>query len=168
MRIALIAAMARDRVIGKNGDMPWHLPAELQHFKRVTMGKPVVMGRTTFESIGRPLPGRTNIVLTRSCQQPYTDDQGVIWVSDTEQAVSAAGEAEELMVIGGGQVYQEFLPHAARLYLTQIDIEVEGDTWFPDFQVLGDWELREQVEYPADSKNPHAFTTQVFERVSKL
>ncbi|MGQ4276585.1 type 3 dihydrofolate reductase [Pseudidiomarina sp. E22-M8] len=168
MRIALIAAMARDRVIGNHGDMPWHLPAELEHFKRVTMGKPVAMGRSTFESIGRPLPGRTNIVLSRKYQQPHTDEQGVIWVSDTEQAVAAAGESDELMVIGGGQVYQEFLPHAGRLYLTQIDVAVEGDTWFPDFQALADWELKEQVEHPADANNPHAFTTQVFERVNKL
>ncbi|MDN7124382.1 type 3 dihydrofolate reductase [Pseudidiomarina sp. 1APP75-32.1] len=168
MRIALIAAMAHDRVIGKNGDMPWHLPAELQHFKRITMGKPVVMGRKTYESIGRPLPGRTNIVLSRKYQQPYTDEQGVVWVSDTGQAVTAAGDTEELMVIGGGHVYQEFLPHAARLYLTQIDVKVEGDTWFPDFHALGEWELKEQVAHPADKNNPHSFSTQVFERVNNL
>ncbi len=168
MRIALIAAMAHDRVIGKDGDMPWHLPAELQHFKRITLGKPIVMGRTTYETIGRPLPGRTNIVMSRKYQQPYTDEQGVIWVSDTEQAVAAAGECEELMVIGGGQLYREFLPHAVRLYLTQIDVAVAGDTWFPDFQAAGDWQLREQVEHTADEKNPHNFKTQVFERVNNL
>ena len=164
MRIALIAAMARDRVIGKDGAMPWHLPAELQHFKRITMGKPVVMGRATYESIGRPLPGRLNIVLSRKYQQPFTDEKGVVWVNSPEQAVQQAGECEELMVIGGGHVYQEFLPHAHRLYLTEIDLVVEGDTWFPDFHASGNWEVREQIEHPADHENPHAFATLVYER----
>lgn len=165
MRIALIAAMAKDRVIGKDGAMPWHLPAELQHFKRITLGKPVVMGRATYESIGRPLPGRRNIVLSRRYQQPYTDEQGVIWVSDPEQAVVAAGETDELMIIGGGHVYNEFLPHAQRLYITEIDLSVAGDTWFPDFKATGAWELKEQVEHPSDDKNAHRFNTLVYDRV---
>ncbi|RUO62525.1 type 3 dihydrofolate reductase [Pseudidiomarina insulisalsae] len=165
MRIALIAAMAEDRVIGKDGAMPWHLPAELQHFKRITLGKPVVMGRATYESIGRPLPGRRNIILSRKYQQPYTDDQGVIWVSSPAQAVAAAGECEELMIIGGGHVYNEFLRHAQRLYLTEIDLKVAGDTWFPDFEALGDWQLHEQIEHPADAKNPHSFKTLVYDRI---
>ncbi|RUO59716.1 type 3 dihydrofolate reductase [Pseudidiomarina marina] len=165
MHIALVAAMAANRVIGKDGKMPWHLPAELQHFKRITLGKPVVMGRTTYESIGRPLPGRTNIVLSRKYQQPYTDEQGVIWVNSPEQAVHTAGHTEELMVIGGGHVYAEFLPHAYRLYLTQIQLETEGDTFFPDYHAQANWELVESVEHPADEKNPHAFVTEVYERV---
>lgn len=164
MRIALIAAMAQDRVIGKDGAMPWHLPAELQHFKRITLGKPVVMGRNTYESIGRPLPGRLNIVLSRRYQQPHTDEQGVVWVSDPEQAVAAAGETDELMIIGGGHVYNEFLPYAQRLYITEIDLNVAGDTWFPDYKALGEWELREQVEHPSDTKNPHSFKTLVYDR----
>lgn len=165
MHIALVAAMAANRVIGKDGKMPWHLPAELQHFKRITLGKPVVMGRTTYESIGRPLPGRTNIVLSRKYPQPYTDEQGVIWVNSPEQAVHAAGHTEELMVIGGGHVYAEFLPHAYRLYLTQIQLETEGDTFFPDYHAQANWELVESVEHPADDKNSHAFVTEVYERV---
>lgn len=164
MRIAMVAAMAKDRVIGKDGAMPWHLPAELQHFKRVTLGKPVVMGRATYESIGRPLPGRLNIVLTRRYQQPFTDELGVVWVSTPQQAVSAAGECEELMVIGGGHVYREFLPFAHRLYLTEIDLNVAGDTWFPDYQASADWELKESVLHPSDAKNPHNFTTLVYDR----
>lgn len=164
MHIALVAAMAANRVIGKDGNMPWHLPAELQHFKKVTLGKPVVMGRTTYESIGRPLPGRTNIVLSRKYQQPYTDDKGVIWVSSAQQAVTAAGHAEELMVIGGGHVYAEFLPHAQRLYLTQIQLETEGDTYFPDYQAEGNWQLLESFEHPADDKNPYSFVTEVYQR----
>lgn len=110
MKIALVAAMAAKRVIGKNMQMPWHLPAELQYFKKITLGKPIVMGRATFEAIGRPLPGRTNIILTRqeiatSAQQP-----SVVWVHSPEQAVAAAGKVEELMVIGGGKIYELFYP----------------------------------------------------------
>lgn len=164
MHIALVAAMAANRVIGKDGKMPWHLPAELQHFKRVTLGKPVVMGRTTYESIGRPLPGRTNIVLSRKHQQPYTDEHGVIWVDSPQLAVREAGRTDELMVIGGGHVYAEFLPYADRLYLTQIQLETEGDTFFPDYQAAAEWELIESVEHSADSKNPHAFVTEVYQR----
>src|SRR5690606_30525750 len=112
MKIALVAAMAHNRVIGKDNKMPWHLPAELQHFKKITLGKPIVMGRATFESIGRPLPGRTNIVLTR--QEIAATDQadGVIWVHSPEQAMTAAGAADELMIIGGGKIYELFLPLA--------------------------------------------------------
>ncbi len=164
MLISLVAAMAANRVIGKDGDMPWHLPAELQHFKKVTLGKPVVMGRTTYESIGRPLPGRTNIVLSRQYEQPYTDSQGVVWVSNPEQAVAAAGEATELMVIGGGHVYAEFLPHAGRLYLTQINLTTEGDTYFPDYHAQGPWQLVESVEHAADDKNLYSFVTEVYEK----
>lgn len=164
MKIALVAAMAANRVIGKDGDMPWHLPAELQHFKRVTLGKPVVMGRTTYESIGRPLPGRTNIVLSRQYQQPFTDANGVIWVSSPQQAIAAAGDAEMLMVIGGGRIYAEFLPLADRLYLTQIKLSTEGDTFFPDYQAHGNWQLLESQLHPADSANPHEFVTEVYTR----
>ncbi|MGI0152972.1 MULTISPECIES: type 3 dihydrofolate reductase [Idiomarinaceae] len=166
MLIALVAAMAANRVIGKDGDMPWHLPAELKHFKQVTLGKPVVMGRTTYESIGRPLPGRTNIVLSRKHQQPYTDELGVIWVNSPHYAVQAAGHADELMVIGGGHVYAEFLPRADKLYLTKIDLDTAGDTYFPDYQAVADWDLIEAVEHPADASNPHAFVTEVYLRKS--
>lgn len=166
MIIALVAAMAQNRVIGKDGDMPWHLPAELQHFKKITLGKPVVMGRTTYESIGRPLPKRTNIVLSRRHQQPYTDEQGVIWVSSTQQALQAAGHCEELMVIGGGHVYEEFLPQAERLYLTEIDLTTVGDTYFPDYQAAAKWELVEKIEHPADANNPHTFFTCVYQRIN--
>lgn len=166
MIVALVAAMAQDRVIGKDGDMPWHLPAELQHFKKVTLGKPVVMGRATYESIGRPLPKRTNIVLSRRHQQPYTDEQGVIWVNSPELALQAAGHSDEVMIIGGGHVYREFLPQAERLYLTEIDLHTAGDTHFPDFHAEGNWELVEKVEHPADANNPHTFFTCVYQRVN--
>lgn len=164
MKIALVAAMAANRVIGKDGDMPWHLPAELQHFKRITLGKPVVMGRATYESIGRPLPGRTNIVLSRQFQQPHTDAQGVIWVSSPAQAITAAGDTEMLMVIGGGRIYAEFLPLADMLYLTQINLVTEGDTFFPDYQAQANWQRIESQTHPADANNPHEFVTEIYRR----
>lgn len=164
MRIALVAAMAANRVIGKDGRMPWHLPAELQHFKRITLGKPVVMGRTTFESIGRPLPGRTNIVLSRQVAEPQIDAQGVVWVNSPAQALAAAAGADELMVIGGGHIYREFLPHATRLYLTEIELETAGDTYFPDFQANATWHCVEQELHPADANNAYSFVTKIFDR----
>ena len=166
MRISLVAAMANNRVIGKDKKMPWHLPAELKHFKNITYGKPIVMGRPTFESIGRPLPGRTNIVLTRqSIAAPALAD-GVVWVNGPEQAIAAAGPVEELMVIGGGKIYEIFLPRADRLYLTKIDLDVAGDTWFPDYTNGADWRLVEEVEHAADNLNEHAFKTLTFDRIS--
>lgn len=130
MRIAMIAAMANNRVIGKNNKMPWHLPEDLRHFKAMTIGKPVVMGRKTFESIGRPLLGRHNIVISRQIDLVI---DGVTCVTSFDAAKQAAGDCEELVVIGGGQLYAELLPQADILYLTQINLEVEGDTYFPDW-----------------------------------
>ncbi|MGI2067097.1 type 3 dihydrofolate reductase [Shewanella sp. MF08487] len=128
MRIAMIAAMANNRVIGKNNKMPWHLPEDLRHFKAITLGKPVVMGRKTFESIGRPLPGRHNIVISRQTDLVIT---GVTCVTSFDAAKDIVGDCEELVIIGGGQLYAELLPYADTLYLTQINLEVEGDTFFP-------------------------------------
>ncbi|MBT3559364.1 MAG: dihydrofolate reductase [Rhodospirillales bacterium] len=132
--ISIIVAMCQNRVIGRDGGMPWHLPGELQYFKKVTMSKPVVMGRRTFESIGRPLPGRANIVITRDAA--YAPDGVIVahTLSDalrlaTEHAV--AGGATEVMVIGGGQVYAETLDQASRVYLTEIHATIDGDTFFP-------------------------------------
>ncbi|WP_425542113.1 type 3 dihydrofolate reductase [Bowmanella denitrificans] len=164
MRVSLIAAMAENRVIGKDNAMPWHLPADLQHFKQVTLGKPVVMGRKTFESIGRPLPGRHNIVISRDTD--FKAD-GITVVSSPELAVQVAqqGETEELMVIGGGAIYRHFLPLCTRLYITDIDLLVEGDTSFPDYMAEAEWrELDTQVR-PADDANPHNLTFRTLERI---
>ena len=132
--ISIIVAMCENRVIGRDGGMPWHLPGELQYFKKVTMSKPVVMGRRTFESIGRPLPGRANIIITRDTT--YAPDGVTVahTLSDalrlaTERAV--ADGAGEVMVIGGGQVYAEALDQASRVYLTEIHVTIDGDTFFP-------------------------------------
>lgn len=152
MKLSLIAAMDKNRLIGKDNALPWHLPADLMHFKTVTMEKPILMGRKTYDSIGRPLPGRTNIVLTRS------DDvqiEGVIVVNSLDEAISAVADVEELMVIGGSSIYELLLPKAQRLYLSFIDGDFEGDTWFPEFDE-SEWEITETKTQAADEKNAHA------------
>ncbi len=136
MKIAMIAAMANNRVIGKDNQMPWHLPEDLRHFKAMTLGKPVVMGRKTYESIGRPLPGRHNIVISRQADLLI---DGVTTVTSFEAAKQAAGECEELVVMGGGQLYEMLLPQADILYLTEIALDVEGDTYFPEWND-GTWQ----------------------------
>ncbi len=138
MKLSLIVAVSRNGVIGLNNQLPWHLPEDLKYFKSVTMGKPIVMGRKTYESIGRPLPGRTNIVITRDANWSAAG----VEVAQTlevalklgEKACEAAG-AEEIMVIGGEQIYRLTLAAADRLYLTQVDAEVEGDAFFPEIDL---------------------------------
>ncbi|MGN5011352.1 type 3 dihydrofolate reductase [Aeromonas veronii] len=162
MKISMIAAMAHDRVIGKDNQMPWHLPADLAHFKRVTLGKPVLMGRKTFESIGRPLPGRRNLVISRN---PDYQAEGIEVVGSIEAALAllAGSSVEELMVIGGGHLYAEMLPSADCLYLTQIDLAVEGDTRFPAFDD-GQWQRIACESHPADEKNPHPYSFETWQR----
>ncbi len=151
MRISLVVAAARNGIIGSKGSMPWHLPADLKHFKNITWGLPVIMGRKTFESLGKPLPGRQNIVITRN-----TDfKQPGIWVAGSpDQAISlAAGfDVNELCVIGGGEIYQMFFPQASRMYLTRVQADYEGDTYFPSFDNAS-WLLTSQLHHPADEKN---------------
>lgn len=137
MKISMIAAMADNRVIGKDNQMPWHLPADLKFFKKMTLGKPVIMGRKTFESIGRALPKRHNIVITRD--QAFTGE-GITIVHDTATALAAAGEVEEVIIIGGGNIYHQFMPQATDLYLTFIDLKTNGDAFFPDYQSTGQWQ----------------------------
>lgn len=150
----MIAAMAHDRVIGADNQMPWHLPADLQHFKRTTLGKPVIMGRNTYESIGKALPGRQNIVISRN-PDFYLDDADV--VKNPEEAIQKAGNVDEVMVIGGGKIYQHFLPMCHQLYLTEIDLKVEGDTCFPDYQKESGWNLIETERHKADDKNQYDY-----------
>lgn len=135
MILTLVVARADNGVIGRDGGLPWHLPADLRHFKRLTVGKPVVMGRRTFESISKPLPGRQNIVLTRS---PDWRAEGVTTVPNLAEAVAAAGlqqgaRPEEIMIIGGAAVYADALPSARRVYLTEVHAAPEGDTVMPPF-----------------------------------
>ncbi|MBI2381727.1 MAG: type 3 dihydrofolate reductase [Gammaproteobacteria bacterium] len=160
--ISLIAAMAENRVIGKDNQMPWHLPADLAHFKAVTYGKPVIMGRKTLESIGRPLPGRHNIVVSRSADfRP----EGVTVVADLEAAIAAAGDAPEIMVIGGATIYQQMLARADRLYLTFIELGVDGDACFPAWEPEA-WRELASESHEADARNAHAYRFVTLERVN--
>ncbi|WP_109080433.1 type 3 dihydrofolate reductase [Aggregatibacter aphrophilus] len=150
MSLSLIVAMTQNRVIGKDNQMPWHLPADLAWFRQNTTGKPVIMGRKTFESIGRPLPKRTNIVLSR---QPFEHD-GVIWKDSLESAVDFVRDSEEIMLIGGGQLFNEYLSKADRLYLTEIQTKLDGDTFFPSMN-WDEWHIEFEQYRPADAQNPY-------------
>lgn len=149
--ISLVVAHADNRIIGKNNQMPWHLPADLAHFKRVTLNKPVVMGRKTFESIGRPLPQRRNIVISRNADFSAT---GVEVVSSLDAALQAVSQEPEVMIIGGGSIYQAAIAFADKLYITKIALAVEGDTQFPAYDEVNDWQLVAQQAFVADEKTP--------------
>jgi dihydrofolate reductase len=152
--------MARNRVIGRDNQLPWHLPADLKHFKSLTLGKPILMGRKTFESIGRPLPSRTNIILTRASS--YAAD-GCLVAHSVEEALSLAGGVEEVMVIGGAQLYEALLERADRIYLTEVLEDFQGDARFPLLQP-GAWQELSREEHPADEANPHPYRFSVLER----
>lgn len=149
-RLTLIAALGRNRVIGKDGTMPWHLPEDLNHFKALTMGHPMVMGRKTFDSIGRPLPGRRSIVITRDREWRVP---GVEVAHSFDEALDLAGPADRVFVIGGGEVYAVALPFADHLELTEVDAEPEGDTWFPE------WDPAQWREVARDQRDGYAFVS---------
>jgi len=129
-RVSVIAALARNRVIGIENGLPWRLPEDLAHFKALTLNHPILMGRKTFESLGRPLPGRTNIVITRNADyQPV----GCVVADSIPGAIALCADADEVFFIGGAELYAQAIPLADRLYLTEVDIEAEGDAWFPDY-----------------------------------
>ncbi len=159
-RVALVVAVDEAGTIGRDGALPWRLPSDLRHFKQITMGKPVVMGRKTFESIGRPLPGRENIVLSRD---PDYRAEGCRAVGSLQEALAAAGEAEELMVIGGAELYAQALPLAERIYLTRVHARFAGDTFMPRLDPE-EWLETRREEHPADARNPYAHTFVVLER----
>jgi len=157
--VSLIVAYDRKRGIGKDNRMPWHLPGELAHFKRTTMGKPIVMGRKTHESIGRALPGRRNIVITRG----KVETQDTETASSLQAALDACGDAEEIMVIGGGQIYAAALALATRIYATEIDADFEADTHFPAIDP-SQWRETGRTHQPADARNPYPLDFVVYER----
>ena len=159
-RISLLVAASENGVIGRDNGMPWHLPDDLKHFKTLTLAKPVLMGRRTFESIGRPLPGRTNLVLTRT---PNWSVAGVTVVADLDAALRAAGAAPELVVAGGAQVYALALPRATRIYLTRIHAVIDGDTRLPDINLL-EWQETARQLHPADARHPYAMSFVTLER----
>ena len=158
--MSIIAAMDRNRLIGNKNQLPWRLPADLAHFKRVTMGKPIIMGRKTYESIGRPLPGRTNIVLTRSAE--FRAD-GVLTAHTLEQALDYVSDEDEVMIIGGSTIYELALPAADRLYLTYVESEYEGDAWFPEFDIE-QWAIITSEQHAADEKNATDYRFVSYER----
>jgi dihydrofolate reductase len=165
MKIALIVAVSQNHVIGRDNQLPWHLPEDLKYFKSVTMGKPILMGRKTFDSIGRPLPGRTNIVITRDSEWTA---QGVEAVTDIRAALAVGERAcqaaaiDEIMVIGGAQIYQKFLPYADRLYLTKVEAEVEGDAFFPKIDSAHWQQVAEKMPETMDT---HPYRFLIFDRV---
>ncbi len=163
MIISLVVAAATNNAIGKDGQMPWHLPNDMKHFKNVTWGMPVVMGRKTFESLGKVLPGRKNIVITR---QPGWNATGTVAVQKIEDALFVAKQtdAKEVMVIGGGEIYKALFDRAKRIYLTRVEAEPEADTFFPSLHPK-DWYLISQKNHEADEKNDYNYSFQVWERL---
>ena len=154
--------MARNRVIGHDNKLPWHLPADLRHFKELTLGKPIIMGRKTWESLPGLLPGRRHIVVTR--QQDYVA-QGAETASDLESAIALAGDVDEVMIVGGATLYAEALPMADRLYMTLVDADIDGDAHFPDFD-LDAWQVIAESSVPADEKNRYDLKFLTLERAS--
>ncbi|PLR82747.1 MULTISPECIES: dihydrofolate reductase [Bacillus] len=159
--ISLIWAMDENRVIGRDNRLPWHLPEDLKFFKRVTMGHPVVMGRKTYESIGRLLPGRENIIITRN--RDYQVTGATLFYSIADFAEYANGQEEEFFVIGGSEIFKEIFTAADRLYLTQIHAEFDGDTYFPDLD-LNEWELVSKEPGLKNEKNPYDYEFLIYHR----
>lgn len=159
--ISIIVAVSTNNVIGVQGELPWKISDDLKRFKQLTMGKPIVMGRLTWESIGRPLPGRQNIVITR---QPDFSAEGCDVVASPVAALDVAGDAEEIMIIGGGQIYDLFLPKAGRLYVTRVHTEIEGDAFFPAIDA-DSWELVDREAFASSEANEFAFEFRTYERV---
>ena len=161
-RIALVVAVSRNGVIGRDGKLPWHIPGDLKLFKQTTMGKPVVMGRKTWEGLPkRPLPGRQNIVVTR--QRDYQAEGGLV-VTDIAAALAAAGQVEEVAVIGGGEIFREVFPLAQRIYLTEVDLDVEGDTRFPKL-APGEWREVAREVHPAGPNDSAGFVLRTLDRI---
>ena len=160
MKISLIVAFDENRLIGRDNGLPWHLPADLKHFKSLTMGHYMIMGRKTFESIGKPLPGRTSVIITR--QTDYVAEGCIVTQNFTEAMMSCTGQSE-IFIIGGAQIFECTLPLADKLYITQIHHGVEGDTFFPEINIA-EWELISEEEHKADEKNQFDFSFQVWIR----
>ena len=162
MPVHLIVAMAKNRAIGINNKMPWHLPADFAWFKKNTLGHPIVMGRKTFESIGRPLPGRRNIVISRNGEWRA---EGCDVFNSLDAALASCTPVEPVFVIGGASLYREVLPQANRLYVTEVDATPEADTFFPALQ-CGHWQEHWREHRAADEKNIHAMDFVILDRVT--
>jgi len=162
MKLSLIWAMDRNRLIGNQDALPWSLPADMQWFRKQTMNKPILMGRKTFDSIGKPLPKRTNIVLSR---KPDLHIDGCIVVSSLAAAKAAVPDADEIMVIGGAEIYALLLPQADQLYITHIDAAFDGDTWFPSYDAQA-WQNTHREHHQADDKNLYPYHFEIWQRIA--
>ena len=161
MLISMIAAMDKNRLIGNGPDIPWQMPADRRHFRDMTLGKPVVMGRKTFETLKRPLGKRHNIILTRNTA--YKAPKGCSVAHSVADVLELCKETEELMICGGAPIYEAFLPHANRLYLTQIHATFKGDVYFPEFD-LAAWVEVKRIDGECDEKNPYPYSFLFLER----
>ena len=163
MIISLIAAMADDRAIGIENPLPWKTPADMKWFREKTMGKPMIMGRKTFESFGaKPLPGRTNIIITHDKQYQA---EGAVVMHSIDDALQAAGDVDEVMIIGGASFYEQMLPRATRFYLTLVHGKFDADAWFPEFNEK-EWRVTERHDHEADENNACAYSFLLKERIS--
>ena len=160
MEISIVCAMGNNRVIGKNNQLPWHLPADLKHFKAVTLGKSIIMGRKTHESIGKALPGRHNIVISRQTDLKY---HGCDVAPNIEEALDLTGASEEVMFIGGANIYEQILPQANKMYLTFVDINVDGDVFFPEWPENEWLEVNREAHQP-DDKNAYGYQFVAFKK----
>jgi dihydrofolate reductase len=158
----MIVAASANNVIGADAGLPWRLPEDMRRFKEITMGKPMIMGRLTFETIGKALPGRRSIVLTR--QADYAKE-GVDVVATVAAALELAGDAEEVMIIGGGKVYEQFLPMTDRIYLTRVHEEFDGDTFFPEIDE-DEWRIASSEPMPPNDQRPFSISFQTLERIT--
>lgn len=163
--ISYVVAVSRNGVIGREGGLPWHISSDLKRFKEITMGKPVVMGRKTWESLPRrPLPGRRNIVITR---QPGFAPEGAEVAATVEQALALCGDAPEIAVIGGGEIYRLFWPLVDRLYLTEVDLDTGGDTHFPPV-LASEWREVDREVHPRGERDSASFTLRILDRMTKI
>jgi dihydrofolate reductase len=166
VKLSMIVAAAQNRVIGRDNALPWYLPNDLKYFKQTTLGKPIIMGRKTYESIGKPLPGRTNIVITR--QTDYQPDgvkvvHSVAEARDLAESVCLIDGQEEAMVMGGAEIYTLALPDADRLYLTEVHADVDGDAYFPEYDKT-EWQEISREDFSAEGSNPYNYSFVVYDK----
>jgi dihydrofolate reductase len=163
MRLSIIAALSTNNVIGRRNELPWRLSADLKRFKALTMGHHLLLGRKTFESIGRPLAGRTMVVLTRGS----IATSGVLTATSIEEALALAAHDEEPFVAGGADLYAQTIRRAGRMYLTRVHAEIEGDATFPEFDDVNEWRLVDSEHFEADAKNEYPFSFLTYDRVAR-
>ena len=165
MKVSILAALSTNNVIGRDNQVPWRLSTDLKRLKALSMGHHVVMGRKTYDSVGRPLPGRTNVVITR--QADYAPE-GVVVVHALEDALHVARDANEteVFILGGAEIYRQAMHRCDRMYLTRVHADVEGDTWFPDFDDVTEWKLTDAEHFDADEKNEYPFSFLTYDRAA--